>query len=154
MFRKGDVHKTYWAITRNMPAKKSDLLTHYLKPVERNNKTYLSEASDPKAKEARLRYSVVASTERYHLLEITLLTGRKHQIRAQLSAIGCPIKGDLKYGDKRSNPDGSISLMARKISFVHPVSGNLVEVSAPVPDDTLWKALENDYTQNQLSVNE
>ena len=154
MFRKGDVHKTYWAITRNMPAKKSDLLTHYLKPVERNNKTYLSEASDPKAKEARLRYSVVASTERYHLLEITLLTGRKHQIRAQLSAIGCPIKGDLKYGDKRSNPDGSISLMARKISFVHPVSGNLVEVSAPVPDDTLWKALENDYAQNQLSVNE
>ncbi len=154
MFRKGDVHKTYWAITRNMPAKKSDLLTHYLKPVERNNKTYLSEASDPKAKEARLRYSVVASTERYHLLEITLLTGRKHQIRAQLSAIGCLIKGDLKYGDKRSNPDGSISLMARKISFVHPVSGNLVEVSAPVPDDTLWKALENDYTQNQLSVNE
>lgn len=154
MFRKGDVHKTYWAITRNMPAKKSDLLTHYLKPVERNNKTYLSQASDHKAKEARLRYSVVASTERYHLLEITLLTGRKHQIRAQLSAIGCPIKGDLKYGDKRSNPDGSISLMARKISFVHPVSGNLVEVSAPVPDDTLWKALENDYTQNQLSVNE
>lgn len=154
MFRKGDVHKTYWAITRNMPAKQSDLLTHYLKPVERNNKTYISMASDPKAKEAILRYRVVASTERYHLLEVTLLTGRKHQIRAQLSAIGCPIKGDLKYGDKRSNPDGSISLMARKISFVHPVSGNLVEVSAPVPDDTLWKALENDYTQNQFSVNE
>lgn len=154
MFRKGDVHKTYWAVTRNMPAKQSDLLTHYLKPVERNNKTYISMASDPKAKEAILRYRVVASTERYHLLEVTLLTGRKHQIRAQLSAIGCPIKGDLKYGDKRSNPDGSISLMARKISFVHPVSGNLVEVSAPVPDDTLWKALENDYTQNQFSVNE
>lgn len=152
MFRKGDVHKTYWAVSRNRPAKESDTLTHYLLPVERNNKTYVSSPSDPKAKEARLRYSMIASTDRYCLLEVNLLTGRKHQIRAQLSAIGCPIRGDLKYGDKRSNPDGSISLIARRIRFVHPVSGKEIDITAPVPDDNLWRALEADsLTRNTLS---
>lgn len=142
MLRKGEIHKTYWAITRNMPPKPEDTLTHYITTVERNNKSYVSSKPSKDAKEARLTYRLLASSDRYHLLEVNLLTGRKHQIRVQLSAIGCPIKGDLKYGDKRSNPDGSISLLARHIEFIHPVSGNLISVTAPVPQDNLWQALE------------
>ena len=146
MFRNGQVHKTYWAITRNLPPKTEDTLTHYITTTEKNNKSYASATPRPGAKEARLHYRHIASTDRYHLLEVNLLTGRKHQIRVQLSAIGCPIKGDLKYGDKRSNPDGSISLLARHIEFIHPVSGNEISVTAPVPaDDNLWNAL----TENQ-----
>lgn len=142
MLRNGDIHKTYWAITRNVPPKEHDTLTHYITTTERNNKSYASLAPKPSAKEARLEYTHLASTDRYHLLEVKLITGRKHQIRVQLAAIGCPIRGDLKYGDKRSNPDGSISLLARHIEFVHPVSGKPISVTAPVPpDDNLWKAL-------------
>ena len=143
MFRRGDVHKTYWAITRNMPQQPEALLTHHLVPIERNNKTYVVDKPEARSKEARLKYRLIASGDRYHLLEVTLLTGRKHQIRAQLSAIGCPIKGDLKYGDKRRNPAGSISLIARSIEFVHPVSGQDIKVTAHVPEgDVLWEALE------------
>ncbi len=141
MFRKGEVHKTYWAIVQNSPAAESGELKHYIKTVERNNKSYASLKPSDSAKEARLRYRHLASTDRYHLLEVELLTGRKHQIRVQLSAIGCPIKGDLKYGARRSNPDGSISLMARRIRFIHPVSGKEIDLTAPVPDDNLWHAL-------------
>lgn len=142
MFRNGDVHKTYWAISRNMPPHPQDELRHFITSTEKNNKSYASLTPKNGAKEARLRYRVAGSSERYHLLEVELMTGRKHQIRVQLSAIGCPIKGDLKYGDKRSNPDGSISLMARNIRFIHPVSKEPVDLTAPVPDDPLWKALE------------
>lgn len=142
MLRNGEIHKTYWAITRNRPPEKTDTLTHYITTVERNNKSYASIRPAKNAKEARLTYTHLSSSDRYHLLEVQLLTGRKHQIRVQLSAIGCPIKGDLKYGDKRSNPDGSISLLARHISFTHPVSGKQISVTAPVPlDDNLWHAL-------------
>ena len=142
MFRNGDVHKTYWAITRNQPPKSEDTLTHYITTTERNNKSYASLTPKNNAKEARLVYRHIASSDRYHLLEVNLMTGRKHQIRVQLSAIGCPIKGDLKYGDKRSNPDGSISLIARHIEFIHPVSGKEISVTAPVPvEDNLWQAL-------------
>lgn len=141
MFRNGDVHKTYWAITRNKPPKPTDTLTHWLTPVERINKTYVNSGPKSGAKEARLIYRLLASGDRYHLLEINLLTGRKHQIRAQLSAIGCPIRGDLKYGDKRSNPDGSISLLARRIRFRHPVSGIEIDLTATLPDEPLWQAL-------------
>lgn len=147
MFRKGEVDKTYWAITRNMPAEPAALLTHYITTVERNNKSYASPAPREGAKEARLSYKLIADSDRYHLLEVNLMTGRKHQIRVQLSAIGCPVKGDLKYGDKRSNPDGSISLMARRVRFIHPVSGKEIDVTAPVPDDTLWHALEEAANQ-------
>lgn len=141
MFRNGDVHKKYWALTRNMPPKDSDELTHYITTVERNNKSYASVTPKSDAKEARLRYKVIGHSDRYHLLEIELLTGRKHQIRVQLSAIGCPIKGDLKYGDKRSNADGSISLLARQIDFEHPVSHKHIHITAPVPDnDPSWEA--------------
>lgn len=142
MFRNGDVHKTYWAISRNRPPKDSDTLTHYITTVERNNKSYASLAPKPGAKESRLAYRLLATGERYNLLEIELMTGRKHQIRVQMSAIGCPIRGDLKYGDKRSNPDGSISLMARRIRFIHPVSGKEIDLTAPVSDERLWRELE------------
>lgn len=142
MFRNSEVNKTYWAITRNLPPKEEDTLTHYITTTERNNKSYASLTEKKGSQKAVLKYRHIASTDRYHLLEVNLLTGRKHQIRVQLSAIGCPIKGDLKYGDKRSNPDGSISLMSHRIEFTHPVSGNKIDVTAPVPDDNLWRALD------------
>lgn len=141
MFRKGEVHKTYRAVSRNAPAEPEGELRHWITTVERTNKSTAHSRPRPDAKEARLRYRHIASSERYHLIEVELLTGRKHQIRVQLSAIGCPIKGDLKYGDKRSNPDGSISLLAHHIEFIHPVSGKEISLTAPVPDDPLWKAL-------------
>lgn len=142
MFRLGKVEKTYWAITRNAPPKPEDTLTHYITSVERNNKSYASLQPKEGAQKAMLRYRLLASSDRYHLLEVRLLTGRKHQIRVQLAAIGCPIKGDLKYGDRRSNPDGGISLQSHHISFAHPVGGKeLVDVTAPIPADNLWQAL-------------
>ena len=117
--------------------------------TERNNKSYASAQPRPGAKEARLRYRTIAEGEHYRLLEVELLTGRKHQIRVQLSSIGCPIRGDLKYGDRRSNPDGSISLLAREIRFVHPVSGKEIHVTAPVPQsDALWRALSEKADEN------
>lgn len=140
MFRNGQVHKTYWAIVRNRPEQAEGELKHYITTTERNNKSYASFTPKAGAKEARLRYRLLASSERYHLIEVELLTGRKHQIRVQLSSIGCPIKGDLKYGDKRSNPDGSISLLARHIEFVHPVSKEKISLDAPLPDENLWQA--------------
>lgn len=149
MFRNGDVHKTYWAITANAPAECEATLTHYISTVEKNNKSYASLVPKKDTKEARLHYKLIASSDRYHLIEVNLLTGRKHQIRVQLSAIGCPIKGDLKYGAKRSNPDGSISLLSRRVQFIHPVSKIPVDVTAPVPDDNLWKALENNVDTNK-----
>ncbi len=141
MFRNGEVKKTYWAITRNRPPKTEDTLTHYITSTERNNKSYASATEKKGSQKAVLKYRHIASSDRYHLLEVNLLTGRKHQIRVQLSAIGCTIKGDLKYGDKRSNPDGSISLLSHRIEFTHPVSGKHIDVTAPVPSDNLWKAL-------------
>lgn len=142
MFATGDVHKTYWAITRGNPPKANDTLTHYITTVERSNKSYASPTPKEGAKEARLAYRLIARGDRYNLLEINLMTGRKHQIRVQLSAVGCPVKGDLKYGDKRSNPDGSISLHARRIHFIHPVSKKEIDVTAPVPEgDKLWHDL-------------
>ena len=143
MFASGDVHKTYWAVSRNVPEPPSGMLTHYISTVERTNKSYASPTPKAGAKEARLAYRLIARGERYNLIEVQLMTGRKHQIRVQLSAIGCPVRGDLKYGDKRSNPDGSISLHARRIQFVHPVSKKEIDVVAPVPQgDKLWGALE------------
>ena len=141
MFRNGDVHKTYWAITKNRPPKDEDTLVHYITTTERNNKSYASTVEKPGAQKAVLKYRVISQSDNYYLIEVKLLTGRKHQIRVQLAAIGCPIKGDLKYGAKRSNPDGSISLLARNVTFVHPVSKQDICVTAPGPDDNLWKAL-------------
>lgn len=148
LFRKGEVDKTYWAVVKNRPALEEDTLVHYLIKNEKNNKStaYLSEK--PNTKKAVLHYRLIASSENYHLLEIKLETGRHHQIRCQLSKIGCPIKGDLKYGSERSNPDGSISLHARSISFVHPVSKELINVTAPLMDDNLWKAFKDVISQS------
>lgn len=148
LFRTGAVHKTYWAITRFKPEKPEAHLKHYITSTERNNKSYAWSSPKEGAKEARLSYRHIASSERYHLLEVNLETGRKHQIRVQLSAIGCPVKGDLKYGDKRSNPDGSISLMARHIEFTHPVSGKQISLTAPVPADVLWETLASEATKS------
>lgn len=135
MLREGKIHKTYYALVQGKPGKKEDTLKNYLKSDGRLNKTFISSPQDPQAKEAVLEYKTLAQGDNYSLLEVNLLTGRKHQIRAQLSAIGHPIKGDLKYGAKRSNPDGSISLLAKKISFVHPVSKERIILEAPLPPD-------------------
>lgn len=141
MFRLGQVHKTYRCITRNRPPKDADRLVHYITTVERNNKSYASLTPKKDAKQAALSYKLVGTSNRYFLLEINLETGRKHQIRVQMAAVGCPIRGDLKYGDKRSNPDGSISLYAHRISFMHPVSKQLIDITAPAPAaDKLWQA--------------
>lgn len=142
MFRDGKVHKTYWALSRNLPPAVSGELKGYIKAIEKSNKSLYSLTPKEGHKEARLRYRLLGSMERYHLIEVELLTGRKHQIRVQLASIGCPIKGDLKYGDKRSNPDGSISLIARHIEFVHPVSKEIISLTAPLPDEPLWQAAE------------
>ena len=146
MFRNGEVKKTYWALTRNLPPKEEDRIIHYITTTEKNNKSYASLTPKNGAKEAILSYRHIGSSDRYNLLEVNLETGRKHQIRVQLAAIGCPIRGDLKYGDKRSNPDGSISLMAPRIQFVHPVSGKEIDVTAPLPDNNpLWQAFNSCY---------
>jgi len=142
MFRKGDVHKTYWAITKNCPEVEEGELSHWLVRNEKQNKSYAYDHEVPNSKQARLRYAVKSHSDNYTLLEVTLLTGRHHQIRCQLAAIGCPIKGDLKYGAQRSNPDGSISLLSRRMEFVHPVSKLLIKVEAPLPEDRLWLALK------------
>ncbi|MGF0098293.1 RluA family pseudouridine synthase [Prevotella sp. SGI.027] len=142
MFKEGQVHKTYWAITKNAPPEEEGVLTDWLVRNERQNKSYAHPQEVPNAKKAVLKYRVIAHSDRYHLIEVNLLTGRHHQIRCQLANMGCAIKGDLKYGAPRSNPDGSISLLARRITFVHPVSKENIVVEAPLPpNDNLWEAL-------------
>ena len=142
MFKEGQIHKTYWAITKNGPPAEEGVLTDWLVRNERQNKSYAHPQEVPNAKKAVLKYRVIAHSDRYHLIEVNLLTGRHHQIRCQLANMGCAIKGDLKYGAPRSNPDGSISLLARRITFVHPVSKENIVVEAPLPpNDKLWEAL-------------
>ena len=139
------IRKTYWAIVEKNDKLLSDeaiRLEHYLWRNEKQNKSFVVKPGTKDAKRAVLSYKAIARGDRYTLLEINLETGRHHQIRCQLAAIGCPIKGDLKYGAKRSNPDGGISLHARKIEFVHPVSKQQISIIAPVPDDALWHDLE------------
>ena len=149
MFAEREVHKTYWAIVKR--DEKSEVkgeindewqtLEHWLVRNEKQNKSYAYDSEKPNAKKAVLKYRTLSHSDNYTLLEIRLLTGRHHQIRCQLAAMGCPIKGDLKYGAPRSNPDGSISLMARRVEFIHPVSKEPITVEAPCPNDTLWQAL-------------
>lgn len=141
MLREGKIRKKYLAVTRFAPPAPSGELHHYISSDSRTNKSYVSQYPKSKSKEARLRYRHISSSDRYHLLEVELLTGRKHQIRVQLSSIGCPIRGDLKYGDKRSNPDGSISLLSWTLDFIHPVSGEQIQLKAPIPEEPLWQAL-------------
>ncbi len=139
MFCRGDVHKTYWAIIKNRPPHEEGVITSWLVRNEKQNKSYSYDKEVKGAKKAVLKYRLIGNTANYFLLEVNLLTGRHHQIRCQLASIGCPIKGDLKYGAKRSNPDGSISLLSHRVQFVHPVSHDNIDVTAPVIDDKLWK---------------
>lgn len=139
MFRNGEVHKTYWAIVKDSPSKPEGTLTNWLVRNERQNKSYAYDREVPGSKKAILDYRVIGHSDNYTLLGINLLTGRHHQIRCQLAHMGCPIKGDLKYGASRSNPDGSISLLSRHIEFVHPVSKETISVDSPLPDDPLWR---------------
>ena len=145
MFAQGEVHKTYWAIVPKGRGEENPLfttLTHWLTRNEQQNKSYAHQREVAGSKKAQLKYRVIASGDRYQLLEVQLMTGRHHQIRCQLSAVGMPIRGDLKYGAPRSNPDGSISLLSRRVEFVHPVSGQTISVEAPLPDgDALWQKL-------------
>ena len=141
MFCDGEVHKTYWAITKDAPKESEGMLTDWLVRNEKQNKSYAYSHEVPNSKKAILQYKVIAHTDNYNLLEINLMTGRHHQIRCQLANMGCPIKGDLKYGAKRSNPDGSISLLSHHVELAHPVSKELISIDSPVPDDNLWKAL-------------
>jgi 23S rRNA pseudouridine1911/1915/1917 synthase len=138
------VNKTYWAIVQNRPLEPQGTLTHWLTRQEKNNTARAYDREVPGSKKAVLDYELIASGDRYHLLEIHLHTGRHHQIRCQLAKIGCPIKGDLKYGAPRSNPDGSISLHARTLTLEHPVNHESISVTAPVPDDKLWLALSHE----------
>ena len=141
LFSNRETQKTYWAIVKNKPLNTEDNLVHFLKRNEKNNtsKAHLKEV--PESKLASLDYKIIATLQNYFALEINLHTGRHHQIRAQLSAIGSPIKGDLKYGFDRSNPDGGIHLHARKLVFIHPVSKENLEIIAPTPNDVIWNAV-------------
>ncbi len=141
LFSNRETQKTYWCIVKNKPSKSEDKLVHYLKRNEKNNtsKAHLKEV--PESKLASLDYKIIKELNNYFALEINLHTGRHLQIRAQLSAIGSPIKGDLKYGFDRSNPDGGIHLHARKLVFVHPVTKENIEIIAPTPDDVIWNAV-------------
>ena len=141
MFKNGEIKKTYWAIVKKMPPKPEDELTHFLIKNEKQNKTYPYDIEKPNSKKAVLLYKLIGKSDNYYLLEIELKTGRHHQIRCQLAAIGCPVKGDLKYGFDRSNKDGGICLHARYVSFIHPVSKERIEIEAPLPsDDNLWNS--------------
>jgi len=149
MFKTQQVKKTYWAIVKNKPANPEGRLEHYLVRNEKQNKSYAHDKIVPNAKKAALKYKLIGQSDTFFLLEIELETGRHHQIRCQLAKMGCPIKGDLKYGFPRSNPNGGISLHARSVEFIHPVSKELIRITAPVPEDEkLWKVM----TENMLPL--
>ena len=142
MFRLGEVKKTYWAIVKERPEELEGELTHWLVRNEKQNKSYAYDKERPNSKKAILRYKLIGHSQNYHLLEVDLQTGRHHQIRCQLAKMGCPIKGDLKYGSPRSNPDGSICLHARRVTFVHPVSKEVIDITAPLPSGNLWNGFD------------
>ena len=144
MFQDKEVSKTYWAIVKQLPEEDTATLHHYLLKDSDKNKSHAYSKMRKGAKEAILSYTLISSAVKYYLLEVDLQTGRHHQIRCQLARIGCPIRGDLKYGFPRSNPNGGISLHARKMEFMHPVKKELVSIIAPLPkDDNLWNEFEN-----------
>jgi 23S rRNA pseudouridine1911/1915/1917 synthase len=143
LFLNKKISKTYWAVVKNKPLKSKDTLVHWLKKNPKNNKSKAYTKELDQSKKAILHYELIHSLNRYHLLEVNLETGRHHQIRSQLSTIGSPIKGDLKYGFDRSNADGSIHLHARNIKFTHPVNDQLITISAPPPNEVLWKECIN-----------
>nr|WP_294936546.1 RluA family pseudouridine synthase [uncultured Flavobacterium sp.] len=141
LFKNRETQKTYWAVVKNQPPKTEDILVHFLKRNPKNNTSKAHIKEIPESKKASLDYKIIKKLDNYYALEINLHTGRHHQIRSQLSAIGCPIKGDLKYGFDRSNPDGGIHLHARKLVLTHPVTKEILELVAPVPNDVVWKSV-------------
>ncbi len=141
-FRDKSTRKTYWAVVETEPKDKQGRLVHFLKKNEKQNKSYASLTEDKGSKQASLEYKLIAKSDKYFLLEVELHTGRHHQIRVQLSTIGCIIKGDVKYGARRSNTDGSIHLHARFLEINHPTTKELIKITAPVPNDPLWKWFE------------
>ncbi|MGY5850544.1 RluA family pseudouridine synthase [Salegentibacter sp. F14] len=146
LFQKKEAKKTYWAVVKNKPAKPTETLTHFLKRNPKQNKSYPHTREVPGSKKAILHYRVIKKLDHYYLLEVDLETGRHHQIRSQLSAIGSPIKGDLKYGFDRSNKDASIHLHAREISFIHPVKKEVIHLVAPLPEkDPIWQSIAADF---------
>ena len=142
MFRLGEVKKTYWAIVKDRPKELEGELIHWMVRNEKQNKSYAYDKERPNSKKAILRYKLIGHSQNYHLLEVDLQTGRHHQIRCQLAKMGCPIKGDLKYGSPRSNPDGSICLHARRVTFIHPVSKEVIDLTAPLPSGNLWNGFD------------
>ena len=142
MFQKKEIKKTYWAIVKELPKDETCTLIHYIIRNTKINRSYASCDERPNSKKAILHYRHITSSDRYHLLEIDLETGRHHQIRCQLAAVGCPIRGDLKYGFARSNPDGGISLHARQIEFSHPVKDEKIKLTAPLPKEPMWKIFD------------
>ncbi len=138
-FREGNIRKTYLAIVKERPPEDTATLTHFLKKNEKQNKTYVYESEVKGSKKASLSYRLAGRSDRYYLVEIELHSGRHHQIRAQMAKIGCPVKGDLKYGYSRSNEDGSISLFARRLEFDHPVTKKKISITSPFPDGDDWK---------------
>ncbi len=142
MFRNSEVKKTYWAIVKQRPPQDEGELVNYLVRNEKQNKSYAYDKEVKNSKKAVLHYRLIGHSQNYFLLEVDLNTGRHHQIRCQLAKMGCPIKGDLKYGFARSNPDGSICLHAHRVKFVHPVSKELIDVTAPLPPGNLWNGFE------------
>lgn len=142
MLREKKIEKTYWAVIKNNPPKESDTLIHFLKKNPKNNKSTTFSKEKEGSKKAILHYKLLKKLDNYSLLEINLETGRHHQIRCQLASIGCPIKGDLKYGFPRSNADGGIHLHARKIEFIHPVSNQTISIVAPLPNESIWNLCE------------
>lgn len=143
MFRGTEVKKTYLAIVKERPPEDTQTITHFVKKIEDQNKTYVYDREVKGSKIASLTYRLVGRSERYYLLEIELHSGRHHQIRAQMAAIGCPVKGDLKYGYSRSNDDGSISLMARRLEFIHPVKKEKLVITAPLPEGDIWSLFKD-----------
>ena len=149
LFRENKVVKEYWVIVKNAPASNQETIIHFLKKNSKQNKSYPVPEETRDAKKAITSYNLLASSDKYHLLEVRIETGRHHQIRSQLAAIGCPVKGDLKYGFSRSNDNGSICLHARKVGFVHPVKKERIEISAPPPNNKLWNYFSDLLTHNK-----
>lgn len=150
MFKQNEIHKTYWAIVEKSPENKNGQLKNYLKKNESNNKSYIVKQDYIGSKLAILNYKLINKSENYYLLEVKIETGRHHQIRAQLANINCIIKGDVKYGAKRANIDKSISLHAREIEFIHPVSNEAIHIIAPVPNDSLWNFFDKNIKNSKV----
>ncbi len=152
MIKKKELFKKYWAVVKNKPPEEYGKLIHLIRKNEKQKKSYIVKSATNNSKSAELHYEIIAKSNNYYLLEVVLITGRYHQVRVQMAAIGCPIKGDLKYGFDRSNKDASIHLHAKELSFLHPVKNNKINIVAPVPDENLWVSFENMVSSHNKTI--